>query len=363
MTPSPRAAAGARRSFARVAILLLLLPALAPRNGAAQTGVSLHVGRLFESDGWTSWRLALDRPLVGPIGGRVVGTALIGPDVVGEKLWGVGGDLTFFRDGRGPYGVGGVAGGFGTGASGSLWGSWSAGLGYDLALAPWASLGAEGRWQELSFEHRHGVELTAGLSLRFGTPSRAPGGVEPAREPSRESPAPVRSPSAAPPLATADTIGRFRAGDSAARRRPAGAGDAAARAAPLTLADSVVATATEMMGKPYQLGGEGEGSDGFDCSGLIQYAYAQHGVLLPRRSTDQAKRGRSVERKLDALEPGDILTFSSSGGPVTHVGMYVGSGRFIHSATHGVQESVLSPDDPYGRWWYRRWVGVRRLLP
>lgn len=352
-------------SRARIAVrgfALLAAAAVTAGSAAAQTGASLQVGRLFESDGWTSWRFALDRRLTGPIGGRLVGTALIGPDAVGEKLWGAGGELTFFRDGRGPYGVGGVAGGFGTGASGSLWGSWSAGLGYDLALAPWASLGAEGRWQALSFEHRHGVELTAGLSLRFGGASRTPGGVEPAREPSRASPAPVRSPSAGTPLATADTIGRSRVGDSAVRRGPVG-GDAGARAAPLTLADSVVATATEMMGKPYQLGGEGEGSDGFDCSGLIQYAYAQHGILLPRRSTDQAKRGRAVERKLDALEPGDIITFSASGGPVTHVGMYVGNGRFIHSATHGVQESVLSSDDPYGRWWYRRWVGVRRLLP
>jgi cell wall-associated NlpC family hydrolase len=319
--------------------VLLAAAAFTASSAAAQTGASLQVGRLFESDGWTSWRFALDRPLAGPIGGRLVGTALIGPGAVGEKLWGAGGELTFFRDGRGPYGVGGVAGGFGTGTSGELWGSWSAGVGYDFALAPWASLGGEARWQALSFEHRHGPELSFGLSLRFGGSSQP------------RSPAPL-GPSTSPP------------------RSPVEPGVAAGGAAPepsasasASLTGSVVATATEMMGKPYEYGGEGEGSDGFDCSGLIQYAYAQHGVLLPRRSLDQAKQGRAVERRLDALEPGDILTFSNKGGPITHVGMYVGGGKFIHSATHGVQQSVLSPDDPYGRWWYARWIGARRVVP
>jgi cell wall-associated NlpC family hydrolase len=47
---------------------------------------------------------------------------------------------------------------------------------------------------------------------------------------------------------------------------------------------------------------------------------------------------------------------------VTHVGLYVGNGRFIHSASRGVQLSLLSPDDPYGKWWYTRWVGARRVL-
>jgi cell wall-associated NlpC family hydrolase len=62
------------------------------------------------------------------------------------------------------------------------------------------------------------------------------------------------------------------------------------------------------------------------------------------------------------LLPGDLLTFSNRGGPVTHVGLYIGERRFIHSATRGVQVSLLSQDDPYGRWWYVRWVGVRRIV-
>ena len=132
------------------------------------------------------------------------------------------------------------------------------------------------------------------------------------------------------------------------------------------LADSVIATATTAMGRPYRLGGAGVGagadSNGFDCSGLIQYAFGHHGITLPRRSADQARAGTAVPKRVEDLRPGDLLTFSNRGGIVTHVGLYLGERRFIHSATRGVQVSTLSADDVYGRWWYKRWVGVRRII-
>ena len=133
-------------------------------------------------------------------------------------------------------------------------------------------------------------------------------------------------------------------------------------APPATLADSIIATATDAMGRPYTFGGTGTDGEGFDCSGLIQYAYGKHGIELPRRSTDQAREGRKIDRELKLLAKADILTFSNRGGRVTHVGLYIGGGRFIHSATRGVQVSMLSAEDPYGRWWYKRWVGVRRIV-
>jgi cell wall-associated NlpC family hydrolase len=131
---------------------------------------------------------------------------------------------------------------------------------------------------------------------------------------------------------------------------------------PATLIDSIVATAAEAMGRPYTYGGTGTDGEGFDCSGLIQYAYGKHGIALPRRSVEQAREGRKIDRQLKLLAPADILTFSNHGGRVSHVGLYIGEGRFIHSATRGVQVSILSADDPYGRWWYKRWVGVRRIV-
>ena len=131
------------------------------------------------------------------------------------------------------------------------------------------------------------------------------------------------------------------------------------------LEEGVVASARVALGKPYLYGGTGQGSTGFDCSGLIQYAYAQQGISLPRVSTAQATAGREVEKSLEALARGDILTFASQpgGSRVSHVGLYLGDGRFIHSSSSkGVMESTLSGTDPTGQWWYVRWIGARRII-
>jgi cell wall-associated NlpC family hydrolase len=131
------------------------------------------------------------------------------------------------------------------------------------------------------------------------------------------------------------------------------------------LGADIVVTAREAMGRPYRLGGKGDDGRGFDCSGLIQFAYAEHGLALPRISADQALAGVGLPREVEQLLPGDLLTFSRNPGgkQVTHVGMYVGDGRFIHSSSsRGVTESALTQDDPEGRWWLKRWLGARRVL-
>jgi NlpC/P60 family len=123
----------------------------------------------------------------------------------------------------------------------------------------------------------------------------------------------------------------------------------------------VVETALDVLGSPYQWGGTEE--NGFDCSGLIQYAYARHGIRLPRTSRDQALAGNPVAMVVDSLLPGDILAFAGrGGGSVTHVGMYVGEGKFIHSSSTGVKLSRLDTNDPEGSYWIPKWVGARRLL-
>jgi NlpC/P60 family len=300
---------------------------LPPRPATAQL-IEARVGRFWDSSGWTSYRLGINQPLSGTFGVQLHGDVARRIGSSGGDIAGIGADLTAFRRGRGgPYLVAGFSGGMGSETSSSFadpWGSWSAGMGYDASPLSFLSIGAEVRWRELSLGARDGVELMAGMAIHLG------GGPPPSRPRAAENQEPV------PPVSQSE---------------------------PSTLADSVIATATEAMGRPYEYGGTGENGEGFDCSGLIQYAYGKHGITLPRRSVDQAREGVKVDRALQKLKPGDLLTFSNRGRTVTHVGLYMGSGRFIHSATRGVQVSTLSAADPYGRWWYRRWVGVRRILP
>jgi cell wall-associated NlpC family hydrolase len=306
-----------------------------PGPAAGQT-IDARMGRFFNSTGWTSYRLGITRPLVGILGTQLHGDVLHRYGGAPGGLVGVGADLTVLRTGRdGPYLVAGLSGGLGSETShdlSSFWGSWSAGAGYDLFPVSFLSVGAEARWRELSLGKRDGLEIAGGLTIYLG-------GGPPAARPPGPSPATAIATSELPPV-----VGE-------------------PQSPPATLADSIIATATEAMGRPYELGGTGANGEGFDCSGLIQYAYGKHGIALPRRSTDQAREGTKVDRNLAKLRPGDLLTFSNRGGAVTHVGLYVGKSRFIHSATRGVQVSTLTAEDPYGRWWYKRWVGVRRLLP
>ncbi|PYP42017.1 MAG: hypothetical protein DMD42_12735 [Gemmatimonadetes bacterium] len=101
-----------------------------------------------------------------------------------------------------------------------------------------------------------------------------------------------------------------------------------------------------------------------ECRRCGQYAYGQHGIRLPRMSRDQARAGAEVTPLIDALRPGDILLFSARpGAGVTHVGMYVGELKFIHSSNRGVKLSRLDPQDPEGAYWLDRWVGARRVIP
>jgi cell wall-associated NlpC family hydrolase len=296
-----------------------------------------RIGRFYDAGGWTSYRLGVGRPLGSVFGVQVHGDVLrrFGGDPGGFA--GLGADLTAFRRGdEGPYLLLGLSGGLGSETANKFshgWGSWSAGLGYDLFPLSFLSVGAEGRWRELSVSGRDGPELAIGLAVHIG-------GRPPSRPPTPQRPSVPGILSSSPETASLDE----------------------AQSPPATLADSIIATASQAMGRPYEFGGTGENGEGFDCSGLIQYAYGKHGIALPRRSTDQAREGVKVERKLGLLRPGDLLTFSNRGGAVTHVGLYTGRGRFIHSATRGVQVSTLSAEDPYGRWWYKRWVGVRRIV-
>jgi len=321
-------------------VAFALAPGFGPTARLQAQDAEASIGRFFDSTGWTAYRLGITRPLGSVFRLQLHGDLLRRVGGVGA-LGGLGTDLTAFRSGGdGPYLVAGLSGGLGSESSNSfsrVWGSWSAGAGYDLFPVSFMSIAAEGRWRELSLSGRQGVQVALGLALHVGRGSTPPERGRPRDQP-------------AGPFLPPETV------------TSSPQSDAGARSAPATLVDSIIATATEAMGRPYTFGGTGAGGEGFDCSGLIQYAYGKHGIALPRRSTDQAREGRKIDRELKRLASADVLTFSNRGGQVTHVGLYIGDGRFIHSATRGVQVSTLSPEDPYGRWWYKRWVGVRRIV-
>jgi cell wall-associated NlpC family hydrolase len=340
-------------AIAAVAAVASLIAA--PASLSAQ-GLTFQMGRLFDDGGWSAYSLAWNHPLLGPLEAQLGGTFLRGP-AASERLFGAALDASLFRGGSaGVYVIGGAGAGMGTGTAETWWRSWSAGIGYELIPTPAFSLGIETRYREMQPRHRSGAEVALRLSTRFGGASR------PAQPPTRD-PIPARpgepdvAASRTPAGSTPDagTPGRYRlatAGTVAGSVRP-----------PAELARDVIEIAEGEIGRRYRLGGTGNPGDGFDCSGLIQFAYDRVGISLPRRSVDQARAGEEIGRSESALLPGDLLTFSGNGRTVTHVGLYIGDGRFIHSASRGVQISRLGEDDPNGRYWYRRWVGARRLIP
>jgi peptidoglycan DL-endopeptidase CwlO len=117
---------------------------------------------------------------------------------------------------------------------------------------------------------------------------------------------------------------------------------------PSAAAGAVVEAALGQIGDPYVWGASGP--NGFDCSGLTQFAYAAAGVSLPHSSRAQAGMGVAVSR--GELQPGDIVYFYS---PVSHVGIYIGNGQMVHARTFGQPVAVTSVD-------MRGYAGARRIL-
>jgi peptidoglycan DL-endopeptidase CwlO len=102
-------------------------------------------------------------------------------------------------------------------------------------------------------------------------------------------------------------------------------------------AQTAVDTAMAQLGDPYVWAAAGP--DAFDCSGLVQYAYAAAGIQLPHSSSMQSTMGSPVARS--ALLPGDLVFFYS---PVSHVGIYIGNGQMVHASTSGEPVKTASVD-------------------
>src|SRR3989475_10232640 len=105
-------------------------------------------------------------------------------------------------------------------------------------------------------------------------------------------------------------------------------------------AADVVHTALAALGTPYVWGGTA--ANGFDCSGLVQWAYGQHGIRLPRMSRDHARSGTEVTPLIEALQPGDVLLFAAQQeGSIKNIGMYVSEQTFIRSSNTDAKMSRL----------------------
>ncbi|HKE88390.1 MAG TPA: C40 family peptidase [Vicinamibacterales bacterium] len=124
---------------------------------------------------------------------------------------------------------------------------------------------------------------------------------------------------------------------------------------PPAIAKAVVTTALTLRGTPYRRGGS-EPSQGFDCSGLVQWVFAQHGSALPRDVKQQFVAGR----KIDAhhLRPGDLVFFHTVSEGPSHVGIAIGGGEFVHAPA---SRGVVRVERLSNSYWSKRWIGARRI--
>jgi cell wall-associated NlpC family hydrolase len=117
--------------------------------------------------------------------------------------------------------------------------------------------------------------------------------------------------------------------------------------------------ALQTVGVKYRLGGRSPDT-GFDCSGLVVHVFERAwGVLLPPGTAALRRVGMPV-MKLKELEPGDLVFYNTRNRPYSHVGIYLGEGRFLHAPRPGAKVRVESVMTPY---WRQRFDGARRLDP
>ena len=112
--------------------------------------------------------------------------------------------------------------------------------------------------------------------------------------------------------------------------------------------------ARQMVGTPYRYGGSSP-ETGFDCSGLVFYSYAQSGASVPRTALDQFRTSRKIS--LADARPGDIVFFQDQ-EKLSHVGIYLGRGQFVHAPSSGKRVTLAHIDTPYYR---EQLVAVGRL--
>ncbi len=122
-------------------------------------------------------------------------------------------------------------------------------------------------------------------------------------------------------------------------------------------ASDLVVTALNFLGVPYRRGGDSP-EQGFDCSGFTRHLFEQtFGLVLPRRADEQARESSLAPVDRAELKPGDLVFFNTMKRAFSHVGIYIGEGKFIHSPRSGGQVRV---EDMGSSYWATRYNGARR---
>jgi cell wall-associated NlpC family hydrolase len=123
-------------------------------------------------------------------------------------------------------------------------------------------------------------------------------------------------------------------------------------------ANGVLMRAIGLVGTPYHYGGNTP-QGGFDCSGLVQFVFRDTaGIRLPRSTRELVAIDAPAVRR-DELQPGDLVFFAPGGGGASHIGIYVGEGRFVHAPSTGGTVRLDLLDSEY---WRRSYSGARRVL-
>jgi len=300
--------------------------------------------------------LSVGTPFVGIRGSGGLGISSLTTQSTGinqgpsDLVWATNADLIFgpvnARLGEGimPYGFGGL--GLESSAQPSSFTdairTWSYGGGVQLALGRLLSINGEARSRHLAApatvvdsQFVRGIEYRVGIGFHFGGSSRSRSSVYSRRTADipPSAPRPSRTSRTTWPVSTTTSA------SGAARR--------------------VVPTAEQYIGVPYRYGGTSPRT-GFDCSGFVQYVYGIQGVDLPRTSRQMAGVGIAVEPSTRSLVVGDLMLFQQ-GGRISHVAIYAGNGRFIHSSSSGSGVRYDDLGTHRGRWFADHMVAARRV--
>lgn len=197
----------------------------------------------------------------------------------------------------------------------------------------------------------HSWRLLLAAALAFGAGQVAQAQPLPATSAS----APAQS---GAPTEGVDPVSRFLTERGLINTRPVVEAAQQVKDKAANLASELVLSAMNFLGVPYRMGGTSRES-GFDCSGFTRHVFENSlGLILPRRAAEQANMPGMLQVNQAELKPGDLVFFNTLRHTFSHVGIYIGDNKFIHSPRAG---GVVRVEDMRMAYWQQRFDGARRL--